>query len=89
MLLQISKKYAKIANMSETIIHVFQFLDHFDHYCYSLSYMQVSYLVAVGEEEDRPDHSEVVAEEEDHLRIRHSEAVEVEEVVLVDFLKGV
>ena len=51
--------------------------------------MQVSYLVAVGEEEDRPDHSEVVAEGEDHLRIRHSEAVEVEEVVLVDFLKGV
>ena len=51
--------------------------------------MQVSYLVAVGEEEDRPDHSEVAAEGEDHLRIRHSEAVGVEEVVLVDFLKGV
>ena len=32
---------------------------------------------------------EVVAEGEDHLRIRHSEAVGVEEVVLVDFLKGV
>ena len=51
--------------------------------------MQMSYLVAVVEEEDRPGHSEGVAEEEEHLRIRHSEAVEVEEVVLVDFLKGV
>ena len=49
--------------------------------------MQMSYLVAVVEEEDHLDHSEAVVEEEDHPD--HSEAVEVEEGVLVDFLKGV
>ena len=39
------------------------------------------------EEEDHLDHSEAVVEEEDHPD--HSEAAEVEEGVLVDFLKGI
>ena len=49
--------------------------------------MQWSYLVAVAEGEDHRDHSEAVVEEEDHPD--HSAAAEVEEGVLVDFLKGI